>query len=174
VSPVWKSWRSTGSTIARAACSQVGLGSQARRRLFGGANVIASGNEPMSWSGSRGGSHRHPALRANDTACRAQAVARRPPPGCRTPRPRRGGGQALRSGGKRPPAVGVKERGGRIPSAGAVVACLSPEGARSRVDWSTTTRRNPGALPPGVKRDRGHTGYIDVAELIHRDNLVLL
>jgi glutamate 5-kinase len=85
-----------------------------------------------------------------------------------------GAARALRSGGKSLLPVGVKSVEGEFER-GAVVACLSPEGAeiaRGLVNYSAQeSRRIAGRASSEIETV---LGYIDEPELIHRDNLVLL
>ncbi len=85
-----------------------------------------------------------------------------------------GAAKALRSGGKSLLPVGVKSVEGEFDR-GAVVACLSPEGAeiaRGLVNYNAEeSRRIAGRASSEIE---AILGYIDEPELIHRDNLVLL
>jgi glutamate 5-kinase len=85
-----------------------------------------------------------------------------------------GAAKALRSGGKSLLAVGVREVEGEFER-GAVVACLSPEGAeiaRGLVNYNAQeSRRIAGRASSEIE---AILGYIDEPELIHRDNLVVL
>ncbi|HKC53726.1 MAG TPA: glutamate 5-kinase [Burkholderiales bacterium] len=85
-----------------------------------------------------------------------------------------GAAKALRSGGKSLLPVGVKSVEGEFDR-GAVVACLSPEGAeiaRGLVNYNAQeSRRIAGRASSEIE---AILGYIDEPELIHRDNLVLL
>ena len=85
-----------------------------------------------------------------------------------------GAAKALRSGGRSLLPVGVREVEGEFER-GAVVACLSPEGAeiaRGLVNYnSQESRRIAGRASSEIE---AILGYIDEPELIHRDNLVLL
>jgi glutamate 5-kinase len=85
-----------------------------------------------------------------------------------------GAAKALRSGGKSLLSVGVREVEGEFER-GAVVACLSPEGAeiaRGLVNYNAQeSRRIAGRASSEIE---AILGYIDEPELIHRDNLVLL
>jgi len=85
-----------------------------------------------------------------------------------------GAARALRSGGKSLLPVGVKKVDGEFER-GAVVACLSPEGAeiaRGLVNYSAQeSRRIAGRASSEIE---AILGYVDEPELIHRDNLVVL
>jgi len=84
-----------------------------------------------------------------------------------------GAAKALRSGGKSLLPIGVKGVGGEFER-GAIVACISPEGAeiaRGLVNYSSQeSRRIAGRASNEIEHI---LGYIDEPELIHRDNLVL-
>ena len=82
--------------------------------------------------------------------------------------------KALRQDGKSLLPIGIVAVQGSFER-GEVVACINPEGieiARGLVNYSSTeaTRimRQPSAAIAGI------LGYVDEAELIHRDNLILL
>jgi len=85
-----------------------------------------------------------------------------------------GAAKALRSGGRSLLPVGVKKVEGEFER-GAVVACLSPEGAeiaRGLVNYnSQESRRIAGRASGEIE---AILGYVDEPELIHRDNLVVL
>jgi len=85
-----------------------------------------------------------------------------------------GAAKALRSGGKSLLPVGVKKVEGEFER-GAVVACLSPEGAeiaRGLVNYNAQeSRRIAGRASSEIE---AILGYVDEPELIHRDNLVVL
>jgi glutamate 5-kinase len=85
-----------------------------------------------------------------------------------------GAAKALRSGGRSLLPVGVKKVEGEFDR-GAVVACLSPEGAeiaRGLVNYNAQeSRRIAGRASSEIE---AILGYVDEPELIHRDNLVLL
>ena len=85
-----------------------------------------------------------------------------------------GAARALRSGGKSLLPVGVKKVDGEFER-GAVVACLSPEGAeiaRGLVNYNAQeSRRIAGRASSEIE---AILGYVDEPELIHRDNLVVL
>jgi len=128
-----------------------------RAARSGAQTVIASGHEPdVLVRIGRRRSRRHPAHRADDaTRARKQWLADHLQSQERSAIDA-GAAKALRSGGKSLLPIGVKSVAGEFER-GAVVACSHRRAPRSRVDWSTITRRNPGASPPGVKRDRGDT-----------------
>ena len=85
-----------------------------------------------------------------------------------------GAAKALRSGGRSLLPVGVKKVEGEFER-GAVVACLSPEGAeiaRGLVNYNAQeSRRIAGRASSEIE---AILGYVDEPELIHRDNLVVL
>src|SRR5262249_46987808 len=85
-----------------------------------------------------------------------------------------GAAKALRSGGKSLLPVGVRSVEGEFER-GAVVACLSPEGAeiaRGLVNYNAQeSRRIAGRASSEIE---AILGYVDEPELIHRDNLVVL
>jgi glutamate 5-kinase len=85
-----------------------------------------------------------------------------------------GAAKALRSGGRSLLPVGVKKVEGEFER-GAVVACLSPEGAeiaRGLVNYNAQeSRRIAGRASSEIETI---LGYVDEPELIHRDNLVVL
>jgi glutamate 5-kinase len=85
-----------------------------------------------------------------------------------------GAAKALRSGGRSLLPVGVKRVEGDFER-GAVVACLSPDGAeiaRGLVNYNAQeSRRIAGRASSEIE---AILGYVDEPELIHRDNLVLL
>jgi glutamate 5-kinase len=85
-----------------------------------------------------------------------------------------GAAKALRSGGRSLLPVGVREVEGEFER-GAVVACLSPEGAeiaRGLVNYNAQESRRIAGRPSS--EIEAILGYIDEPELIHRDNLVVL
>jgi len=85
-----------------------------------------------------------------------------------------GAAKALRSGGKSLLPIGVKSVEGEFER-GAVVVCLSPEGAeiaRGLVNYGAQESRRIAGRPSSQIETL--LGYIDEPELIHRDNLVLL
>jgi glutamate 5-kinase len=85
-----------------------------------------------------------------------------------------GAARALRSGGRSLLPVGVQKVEGEFER-GAVVACLSPEGAeiaRGLVNYNAQeSRRIAGRASSEIE---AILGYVDEPELIHRDNLVVL
>ena len=85
-----------------------------------------------------------------------------------------GAAKALRSGGRSLLPVGVKQVEGEFER-GAVVACLSPDGAeiaRGLVNYNAQeSRRIAGRASSEIE---AILGYVDEPELIHRDNLVVL
>jgi glutamate 5-kinase len=85
-----------------------------------------------------------------------------------------GAAKALRSGGRSLLPVGVKKVEGEFER-GAVVACVSPEGAeiaRGLVNYNAQeSRRIAGRASSEIETI---LGYVDEPELIHRDNLVVL
>jgi glutamate 5-kinase len=81
--------------------------------------------------------------------------------------------QAL-TGGRSLLAVGVINVEGEFQR-GAAVACRSPDGreiARGLINYSSSEARR--IAGHGTQDIEGLLGYIDSAELIHRDNLILL
>ena len=84
-----------------------------------------------------------------------------------------GAAKALRQGGKSLLPIGVRGVEGDFER-GAVVACIDPEGreiARGLVNYSAYESRRILGRPS--QEIESILGYVDEAELIHRDNLVL-
>ncbi len=164
----------TGSTIAKGGMLTKVLAAK-RAARSGAQTVIASGNEPDVLVRLAAGEAIGTLLSAQTTplAARKQWLADHlQVAGQLGLDP--GAAKALRSGGKSLLPVGVKSVEGEFER-GAVVACLSPEGAeiaRGLVNYNAQeSRRIAGRASSEIE---AILGYIDEAELIHRDNLVLL
>ena len=164
----------TGSTIAKGGMLTKVLAAK-RAARSGAQTVIASGNEPDVLVRLAAGEAIGTLLSAQTTplAARKQWLADHLQLAGRhglDP----GAAKALRSGGKSLLPVGVKSVEGEFER-GAVVACLSPEGAeiaRGLVNYNAQeSRRIAGRASNEIE---AILGYIDEPELIHRDNLVLL
>jgi glutamate 5-kinase len=148
----------------------------AQRAAKSGAHtLIVSGREPddslLSRRARRG--HRHPALRRRHAAGGAQAMAGRPPATGRRADARRRRGEGAGNGRSLLPSAwrGVEGDFER----GAAVACHAPDGreiARGLINYSSSEARR--IAGHGTQEIEALLGYIDSAELIHRDNLVLL
>ena len=85
-----------------------------------------------------------------------------------------GAAKALRSNGKSLLPIGVYAVEGDFER-GAVVACVAPDGkeiARGLANYGATEARR--ILGHSSHEIEAVLGYVDEAELIHRDNLVLL
>jgi glutamate 5-kinase len=164
----------TGSTIAKGGMLTKVLAAK-RAARSGARTVIASGNEPDVLVRLAAGEAIGTLLSAQTTplAARKQWLADHLQVAGRLGLDA-GAAKALRSGGKSLLPVGVKSVEGEFER-GAVVACLSPEGAeiaRGLVNYSAQeSRRIAGRASNEIE---AILGYIDEAELIHRDNLVLL
>jgi len=164
----------TGSTIAKGGMLTKVLAAK-RAARSGAQTVIASGNEPDVLVRLAAGEAIGTLLSAQTTplAARKQWLADHLQVAGRLGLDA-GAARALRSGGKSLLPVGVKSVEGEFER-GAVVACLSPEGAeiaRGLVNYSAQeSRRIAGRASSEIE---AILGYIDEVELIHRDNLVLL
>jgi len=164
----------TGSTIAKGGMLTKVLAAK-RAARSGAQTVIASGNEPDVLVRLAAGEAIGTLLSAQTTplAARKQWLADHLQVAGRL-RLDPGAAKALRSGGKSLLPVGVKSVEGEFER-GAVVACLSPEGAeiaRGLVSYNAQeSRRIAGRASSEIE---AILGYIDGPELIHRDNLVLL
>jgi len=164
----------TGSTIAKGGMLTKVLAAK-RAARSGARTVIASGNEPDVLVRLAAGEAIGTLLSAQTTplAARKQWLADHLQVAGRLGLDA-GAARALRSGGKSLLPVGVKSVEGEFER-GAVVACLSPEGAeiaRGLVNYNAQeSRRIAGRASSEIE---AILGYIDEAELIHRDNLVLL
>ena len=164
----------TGSTIARGGMLTKVLAAK-RAARSGAQTVIASGNEPDVLVRLAAGEAIGTLLSARTTplAARKQWLADHLQVAGRLGLDP-GAAKALRSGGKSLLPVGVKSVEGEFER-GAVVACLSPEGAeiaRGLVNYNAQeSRRIAGRASNEIE---AILGYIDGPELIHRDNLVLL
>jgi glutamate 5-kinase len=164
----------TGSTIAKGGMLTKVLAAK-RAARSGAQTVIASGNEPDVLIRLAAGEPIGTLLSAQTTplAARKQWLADHLQVAGRLGLDA-GATRALRSGGKSLLPVGVKSVEGEFER-GAVVACLSPEGAeiaRGLVNYNAQeSRRIAGRASNEIE---AILGYIDEAELIHRDNLVLL
>jgi glutamate 5-kinase len=164
----------TGSTIAKGGMLTKVLAAK-RAARSGAQTVIASGNEPDVLVRLAAGEAIGTLLSAQTTplAARKQWLADHLQVAGRLGLDA-GAARALRSGGKSLLPVGVKSVEGEFER-GAVVACLSPEGAeiaRGLVNYNAQeSRRIAGRASSEIE---AILGYIDEAELIHRDNLVLL
>ena len=164
----------TGSMIARGGMLTKVLAAK-RAARSGAQTVIASGNEPDVLVRLAAGEAIGTLLSAQTTplAARKQWLADHLQVAGRLDLDA-GAAKALRSGGKSLLPVGVKSVEGEFER-GAVVACLSPEGAeiaRGLVNYSAQeSRRIAGRASNEIE---AILGYIDAPELIHRDNLVLL
>ncbi|TMG92158.1 MAG: glutamate 5-kinase [Betaproteobacteria bacterium] len=164
----------TGSTIAKGGMLTKVLAAK-RAARSGAQTVIASGNEPDVLVRLAAGEAIGTLLSAQTTplAARKQWLADHLQLAGRLGLDP-GAAKALRSGGKSLLPVGVKSVEGEFER-GAVVACLSPEGAeiaRGLVNYNAQeSRRIAGRASNEIE---AILGYIDEPELIHRDNLVLL
>ena len=164
----------TGSTIAKGGMLTKVLAAK-RAARSGAQTVIASGNEPDVLVRLAAGEAIGTLLSAQTTplAARKQWLADHLQVAGRLGLDP-GAAKALRSGGKSLLPVGVKSVEGEFER-GAVVACLSPEGAeiaRGLVNYNAQeSRRIAGRASNEIE---AILGYIDEPELIHRDNLVLL
>jgi glutamate 5-kinase len=164
----------TGSTIAKGGMLTKVLAAK-RAARSGAQTVIASGNEPDVLVRLAAGEPIGTLLSAQTTplAARKQWLADHLQVAGRLGLDA-GAARALRSGGKSLLPVGVKSVEGEFER-GAVVACLSPEGAeiaRGLVNYNAQeSRRIAGRASSEIE---AILGYIDEAELIHRDNMVLL
>ena len=164
----------TGSTIAKGGMLTKVLAAK-RAARSGAQTVIASGNEPDVLVRLAAGEAIGTLLSAQTTplAARKQWLADHLQLAGRLGLDP-GAAKALRSGGKSLLPVGVKSVEGEFER-GAVVACLSPEGAeiaRGLVNYNAQeSRRIAGRASNEIE---AILGYIDGPELIHRDNLVLL
>ena len=164
----------TGSTIAKGGMLTKVLAAK-RAARSGAQTVIASGNEPDVLVRLAAGEAIGTLLSARTTplAARKQWLADHLQVAGRLGLDP-GAAKALRSGGKSLLPVGVKSVEGEFER-GAVVACLSPEGAeiaRGLVNYNAQeSRRIAGRASNEIE---AILGYIDGPELIHRDNLVLL
>jgi len=164
----------TGSTIAKGGMLTKVLAAK-RAARSGAQTVIASGNEPDVLVRLAAGEAIGTLLSAQTTplAARKQWLADHLQVAGRLGLDA-GATRALRSGGKSLLPVGVKSVEGEFER-GAVVSCLSPEGAeiaRGLVNYNAQeSRRIAGRASNEIE---AILGYIDEAELIHRDNLVLL
>jgi glutamate 5-kinase len=164
----------TGSTIAKGGMLTKVLAAK-RAARSGAQTVIASGNEPDALVRLAAGEAIGTLLTTQTTplAARKQWLADHLQVAGRLGLDA-GAAKALRSGGKSLLPVGVKSVEGEFER-GAVVACLSPEGAeiaRGLVNYNAQeSRRIAGRASNDIETV---LGYIDEPELIHRDNLVLL
>jgi len=164
----------TGSTIARGGMLTKVLAAK-RAARSGAQTVIASGNEADVLVRLAAGEAVGTLLTAQTTplAARKQWLADHLQVAGRLGLDA-GAAKALRSGGKSLLPVGVKSVEGEFER-GAVVACVSPEGAeiaRGLVNYNAQeSRRIAGRASSEIE---SILGYIDEPELIHRDNLVLL
>jgi glutamate 5-kinase len=164
----------TGSTIAKGGMLTKVLAAK-RAARSGAQTVIASGNEADVLVRLAAGEAVGTLLTAQTTplAARKQWLADHLQVAGRLGLDA-GAAKALRSGGKSLLPVGVKSVEGEFER-GAVVACVSPEGAeiaRGLVNYNAQeSRRIAGRASSEIE---SILGYIDEAELIHRDNLVLL
>jgi glutamate 5-kinase len=164
----------TGSGLARGGMLTKVLAAK-RAARSGAQTVIASGNEPDVLVRLAAGEAIGTLLSAQTTplAARKQWLADHLQVAGRLGLDA-GAAKALRSGGKSLLPVGVKSVEGEFER-GAVVACLSPEGAeiaRGLVNYGAQeSRRIAGRASNEIE---AILGYIDGPELIHRDNLVLL
>ncbi len=164
----------TGSTIAKGGMLTKVLAAK-RAARSGAQTVIAGGSEPDVLVRLAAGEAIGTLLTAQTTplAARKQWLADHLQIAGRLGLDA-GAAKALRSGGKSLLPVGVKSVEGEFDR-GAVVACLSPEGAeiaRGLVNYNAEeSRRIAGRASSEIE---AILGYIDEPELIHRDNLVLL
>ncbi len=164
----------TGSTIAKGGMLTKVLAAK-RAARSGAQTVIAGGSEPDVLVRLAAGEAIGTLLTAQTTplAARKQWLADHLQIAGRLGLDA-GAAKALRSGGKSLLPVGVKSVEGEFER-GAVVACLSPEGAeiaRGLVNYNAQeSRRIAGRASNEIE---AILGYIDEPELIHRDNLVLL
>ncbi len=164
----------TGSTIAKGGMLTKVLAAK-RAARSGAQTVIASGNEPDVLVRLAAGEAIGTLLSAQTTplAARKQWLADHLQIAGRLGLDA-GAAKALRSGGKSLLPIGVRNVEGEFER-GAVVACLSPEGAeiaRGLVNYNAQeSRRIAGRASSEIE---AILGYIDEPELIHRDNLVLL
>jgi glutamate 5-kinase len=163
-----------GSTLARGGMLTKVLAAK-RAARSGAQTVIASGNEPDVLVRLADGEAIGTLLSAQTTplAARKQWLADHLQVAGRLGLDA-GAARALRSGGKSLLPVGVKSVEGEFER-GAVVACLSPEGAeiaRGLINYGAQeSRRIAGRASNEIE---AILGYVDRPELIHRDNLVLL
>ena len=164
----------TGSALAKGGMLTKVLAAK-RAARSGAQTVIASGHEPDVLVRIAAGEAVGTLLTAQTTplAARKQWLADHVQVGGRLSIDA-GAAKALRSGGKSLLPIGVKGVEGEFER-GAVVACLSPEGAeiaRGLVNYNAQeSRRIAGRASNEIE---AILGYIDGPELIHRDNLVLL
>jgi glutamate 5-kinase len=164
----------TGSSIAKGGMLTKVLAAK-RAARSGAQTVIASGQEPEVLIRLAAGEAIGTLLSAQTTplAARKQWLADHLQIAGRLGLDA-GAAKALRSGGKSLLPIGVKNVEGEFER-GAVVACLSPEGAeiaRGLVNYNAQeSRRIAGRASSEIETI---LGYIDEPELIHRDNLVLL
>ncbi|HYS50347.1 MAG TPA: glutamate 5-kinase [Burkholderiales bacterium] len=164
----------TGSTLAKGGMLTKVLAAK-RAARSGAQTVIASGHEPDVLVRIAAGEAVGTLLTAQTTplAARKQWLADHVQVGGRLSIDA-GAAKALRSGGKSLLPIGVKGVEGEFER-GAVVACLSPEGAeiaRGLVNYDAQESRRIAGRASG--EIEAILGYIDEPELIHRDNLVLL
>ncbi|HYQ94111.1 MAG TPA: glutamate 5-kinase [Burkholderiales bacterium] len=164
----------TGSTLAKGGMLTKVLAAK-RAARSGAQTVIASGHEPDVLVRIAAGEAVGTLLTAQTTplAARKQWLADHVQVGGRLSIDA-GAAKALRSGGKSLLPIGVKGVEGEFER-GAVVACLSPEGAeiaRGLVNYNAQESRRIAGRASG--EIEAILGYIDGPELIHRDNLVLL
>jgi glutamate 5-kinase len=164
----------TGSTLAKGGMLTKVLAAK-RAARSGAQTVIASGHEPDVLVRIAAGEAVGTLLTAQTTplAARKQWLADHVQVGGRLSIDA-GAAKALRSGGKSLLPIGVKSVEGEFER-GAVVACLSPEGAeiaRGLVNYNAQESRRIAGRASG--EIEAILGYIDGPELIHRDNLVLL
>jgi len=164
----------TGSAIAKGGMLTKVLAAK-RAARSGARTVIASGNEPDVLLRLAAGEEIGTLLSPQTTplAARKQWLADHLQVAGRL-RLDAGAAKALRSGGKSLLPVGVKNVEGEFER-GAVVACLSPDGAevaRGLVNYNAQeSRRIAGRASSEIE---AILGYVDEPELIHRDNLVVL
>ncbi len=164
----------TGSAIAKGGMLTKVLAAK-RAARSGAQTVIASGHEPDVLVRIAAGEAVGTLLTAQTTplAARKQWLADHVQVGGRLSLDA-GAAKALRSGGKSLLPIGVKGVEGEFER-GAVVACLSPEGAeiaRGLVNYNAQESRRIAGL--ASSEIEAILGYVDGPELIHRDNLVLL
>jgi glutamate 5-kinase len=164
----------TGSAIAKGGMLTKVLAAK-RAARSGARTVIASGNEPDVLLRLAAGEEIGTLLSPQTTplAARKQWLADHlQVAGALTLDA--GAAKALRSGGKSLLPVGVKNVEGEFER-GAVVACLSPDGAevaRGLVNYNAQESRRIAGRASG--EIEAILGYVDGPELIHRDNLVIL
>src|SRR5438093_2245292 len=164
----------TGSTIAKGGMLTKVLAAK-RAARSGAQTVIASANEPDVLVRLAAGEALGTLLSAQTTplAARKQWLADHLQVAGRLGLDA-GAANAVLSGGKSLLSIGVKRVEGEFER-GAVVACVSPEGAeiaRGLVNYNAQeSRRIAGRASNEIE---AILGYIDGPELIHRDNLVLL